>query len=237
VHVDTGNVRHWPRITRPELAVIFPNGRSKHVPADGRPLTPQDSRFYLAQWKESGKELPWVVTHKRASTTMLASLVPNEAPLLRRASLATPEAAPTKAEKTAPKDAERLHPSIMRLPETLAKPDSLARDPEELPQIAEEGEEQDDDIAFEPLPSDTLLSEKSLAYDIMKDVPEQAPVFQNLKLLMLSPSAITGEDFDHGLQIEAMYEAHMFKGPAIQVALRKSVARLAAANAGVTQAR
>ncbi|WP_245269131.1 DUF882 domain-containing protein [Rhodomicrobium udaipurense] len=237
VHVDTGNVRHWPRITRPELAVIFPNGRSKHVPSDGRPLTPQDSRFYLAQWKESGKELPWVVTHKRASTTMLASLVPNEAPLLRRASLSVPDAAPAKAEKPAPKDTERLPASIMRLPETLAKPDSLARDPEELPQIAEEGEEQDDDIAFEPLPSDTLLSEKSLAYDIMKDVPEQAPVFQNVKLLMLSPSAITGEDFDHGLQIEAMYEAHMFKGPAIQVALRKSVARLAAANAGVTQAR
>lgn len=237
VHVDTGNVRHWPRITRPELAVIFPNGRSKHVPADGRPLTPQDSRFYLAQWKESGKELPWVVTHKRASNTMLASLVPNEAPLLRRASLSVPDAAPAKAEKPAPKDAERLPASIVRLPQPLAKPDSLARDPEELPQIAEEGEEQEDDIAFEPLPSDTLLSEKSLAYDIMKDVPEQAAVFQNVKLLMLSPSAITGEDFDHGLQIEAMYEAHMFKGPAIQVALRRSVARLAAADAGVTQAR
>lgn len=240
VHVDTGNVRHWPRITRPELAVIFPGGRSQHVPADGRPLTPQDSRFYLAQWKESGKELPWVITHKRASGTMLASLVPTDAPLLRRASLSVPEAAPAapaKVEKAAPKDAERLHPSIMRLPQTLAKPDSLARDPEELPEIAEEGEEQEDDIVFEPLPSDTLLSEKSLAYDILKSETAQPPVFQNVKLLMTSPSAITGEDFEHGLQIEALYEAHVFKGPAIQVALRRSAARLAAANAGVSQAR
>ncbi len=39
VHVDTGNVRHWPSISRTELALVFPNGRSRHVPDDGRPLT------------------------------------------------------------------------------------------------------------------------------------------------------------------------------------------------------
>lgn len=42
VHVDTGRVRHWPRIKRDELALLFPNGRSKHVPRGGRRIRPSD---------------------------------------------------------------------------------------------------------------------------------------------------------------------------------------------------
>jgi uncharacterized protein YcbK (DUF882 family) len=38
VHLDTGNVRHWPRMTREQLARVFPDGRTVHIPADGRPL-------------------------------------------------------------------------------------------------------------------------------------------------------------------------------------------------------
>jgi len=38
VHMDTGNIRHWPRIPREELARIFPDGRTVHIPSDGRPL-------------------------------------------------------------------------------------------------------------------------------------------------------------------------------------------------------
>jgi uncharacterized protein YcbK (DUF882 family) len=38
VHMDTGSIRHWPRIPREELAKIFPNGRTVHIPADGTPL-------------------------------------------------------------------------------------------------------------------------------------------------------------------------------------------------------
>ena len=49
VHVDTGRVRHWPRLPRQELALLFPNGKTKHVPRDGRPITPRDSRIALAK--------------------------------------------------------------------------------------------------------------------------------------------------------------------------------------------
>ncbi|MEZ5924918.1 MAG: DUF882 domain-containing protein [Hyphomicrobiaceae bacterium] len=42
VHIDTGRVRMWPRMPRQELALLFPNGRSKFVPTDGRPITPAD---------------------------------------------------------------------------------------------------------------------------------------------------------------------------------------------------
>ena len=38
VHMDTGNIRHWPRIARSELLKIFPNGRTVHIPSDGKPL-------------------------------------------------------------------------------------------------------------------------------------------------------------------------------------------------------
>ena len=38
VHMDTGNIRHWPRIARSELIKIFPNGRTVHIPSDGKPL-------------------------------------------------------------------------------------------------------------------------------------------------------------------------------------------------------
>jgi uncharacterized protein YcbK (DUF882 family) len=42
VHIDTGRVRMWPRMPRQELALLFPNGHSQFVPADGRPITPAD---------------------------------------------------------------------------------------------------------------------------------------------------------------------------------------------------
>jgi uncharacterized protein YcbK (DUF882 family) len=38
VHLDTGKVRHWPEISRQELARVFPNGRTVHVPSDGNPM-------------------------------------------------------------------------------------------------------------------------------------------------------------------------------------------------------
>src|SRR5690606_29926022 len=38
VHLDVGGVRHWPRMSRSELAALFPDGRTLHIPSDGRPL-------------------------------------------------------------------------------------------------------------------------------------------------------------------------------------------------------
>src|SRR5262249_26384012 len=38
VHLDTGNIRHWPRMTHDQLVKLFPDGRTVHVPTDGVPL-------------------------------------------------------------------------------------------------------------------------------------------------------------------------------------------------------
>jgi uncharacterized protein YcbK (DUF882 family) len=38
VHLDVGNVRAWPRMTRQQLVKLFPDGRTAHIPSDGSPL-------------------------------------------------------------------------------------------------------------------------------------------------------------------------------------------------------
>lgn len=42
VHLDVGRVRAWPRMSRQELARIFPNGQTLHLPTDGRALPGYD---------------------------------------------------------------------------------------------------------------------------------------------------------------------------------------------------
>ncbi len=38
VHLDTGSIRHWPRMTYDQLAKVFPDGRTVHLPSNGQPL-------------------------------------------------------------------------------------------------------------------------------------------------------------------------------------------------------
>ncbi|MBB2754221.1 UNVERIFIED_ORG: uncharacterized protein YcbK (DUF882 family) [Rhizobium aethiopicum] len=52
VHLDVGNVRAWPRMSRQELARIFPNGQTMHLPADGRPLPGYNQA--VANYKKRG---------------------------------------------------------------------------------------------------------------------------------------------------------------------------------------
>jgi uncharacterized protein YcbK (DUF882 family) len=42
VHLDVGSVRAWPRMTRDQLVRLFPDGKTVHIPADGRPLPGYD---------------------------------------------------------------------------------------------------------------------------------------------------------------------------------------------------
>lgn len=38
VHMDVGGVRAWPRMSRQELVRLFPDGKTIHLPSDGKPL-------------------------------------------------------------------------------------------------------------------------------------------------------------------------------------------------------
>ena len=52
VHMDTGGVRMWPRMTREQLVRVFPDQRTVYLPSDGRPLAGYD--LALADIKKRG---------------------------------------------------------------------------------------------------------------------------------------------------------------------------------------
>nr|WP_246698990.1 DUF882 domain-containing protein [Rhizobium sp. BK491] len=60
VHLDVGGVRAWPRMSRQELARLFPNGQTLHVPADGRPLPGYD--VAVAQSKKRPSQMASKIT-------------------------------------------------------------------------------------------------------------------------------------------------------------------------------
>ncbi|WP_237154419.1 DUF882 domain-containing protein [Oryzibacter oryziterrae] len=61
VHIDVGNVRAWPRMTRTQLVSLFPDGKTAHIPADGKPLPGYQQALAEIQKKRGGQ-----------STTMMA---------------------------------------------------------------------------------------------------------------------------------------------------------------------
>ena len=65
VHLDVGSVRHWPRMTRAQLAKVFPSGRTVHVPSDGNPLP--GYQLALADLERGG-------AHRKAATPKKRSL-------------------------------------------------------------------------------------------------------------------------------------------------------------------
>lgn len=56
VHLDVGSVRHWPRMTHDQLARVFPNGRTVHIPSDGHPLS--GYALALADIEKRGSSVP-----------------------------------------------------------------------------------------------------------------------------------------------------------------------------------
>jgi uncharacterized protein YcbK (DUF882 family) len=111
VHLDVGSVRHWPRMTYDQLARVFPNGRTVHVPSNGRPLPGYalamadvqkrggaPSQLSLDAAQEAG-----VATTEKPKKTLLASLFSTPEPeedddnqtTAASASPATPAQAPS----------------------------------------------------------------------------------------------------------------------------------------------
>jgi uncharacterized protein YcbK (DUF882 family) len=42
VHIDSGDVRYWPRMNRAALARLFPDGKTVFIPSDGQPMPGYD---------------------------------------------------------------------------------------------------------------------------------------------------------------------------------------------------
>src|SRR5205085_7110069 len=54
VHMDTGGVRMWPRMTRDQLVRVFPKGKTLYIPSDGRPLPGYDAAFAAYKSRKAG---------------------------------------------------------------------------------------------------------------------------------------------------------------------------------------
>ncbi len=68
VHLDTGSVRHWPRMSRRQLAKVFPRGRTLHVPSDGKPMA--GYQYALAKYKRRKRTGgPILVASNRSSSS------------------------------------------------------------------------------------------------------------------------------------------------------------------------
>lgn len=52
VHADTGSVRAWPRMTRAQLKKVFPDGKTLHLPTDGKPLSSSGRAYAEAEWRK-----------------------------------------------------------------------------------------------------------------------------------------------------------------------------------------
>ncbi|MDX2288457.1 MAG: DUF882 domain-containing protein [Hyphomicrobiaceae bacterium] len=90
VHVDTGRVRHWPKMPRLELALLFPTGKSQHIPADGRPLSIRDVETARAEHADLAQQVaafhqfrrapqpprPVLVAERAWNTAVIASAEP-----------------------------------------------------------------------------------------------------------------------------------------------------------------
>jgi uncharacterized protein YcbK (DUF882 family) len=84
VHVDTDRVRAWPRMPRYELALLFPNARTQHKPAEGGDLTAEDVRAAKARHADAAVEVASfqeLRRRPREQPSVMAALAPGAEPV------------------------------------------------------------------------------------------------------------------------------------------------------------
>ncbi len=129
VHFDVGNVRHWPKMSRKELVALFPNGKTLHVPSDGKPLPgfEQAVAAYEARKKSGGTALALATSGGGSRTGGLLSAIFGGGADEEEESggqIAADEPAP-KAKPAKPTAVARDDGKIRVLPPELARPAEL----------------------------------------------------------------------------------------------------------------
>jgi uncharacterized protein YcbK (DUF882 family) len=220
VHVDTGRVRAWPRVPRQELAILFPSGHTKHIPADGKPITKKDFQIALANLQQKGGELPIGVKNKlrgggNAGQVILASLTEPTEPAPQQAPAAPLQAREAKPQLTfasltpfpgmgsgAPvRKAEPAEPLVQaRTQQTAAKPDAEAFKREFLGEKPAEESVSDEDVAASP------------EYD--EDHPDEESYQPFPVLPFMSDTPVAGMDMTTGAAELELAKVHvMFAEP------------------------
>jgi len=176
VHVDTGHVRMWPRIPRQELAALFPSGKSKYLPSDGKPITLKDYQLALAKGLVKNTMLasvqpatkkPEPVPEMETPRPILASYAPEPAP-------APAPVVPPPSPK--PKTAEKrfLYASIAGSSEPPRPAVGLSASPPtqfplyqsaEVVGAPEADDDHPDELSYVPFEVASLMTERSVTYN------------------------------------------------------------------------
>jgi uncharacterized protein YcbK (DUF882 family) len=132
VHLDVGNVRHWPRMSRQELVSVFPHGNTLHVPSDGKPLPGFETALasYQARKKNGGTALALASSGKSRSGGLLAAIFGGGADEEEESGGAVEAvaSAPAKATRPAKPEREVAAPGkIQVIPPELATPANIQR--------------------------------------------------------------------------------------------------------------
>lgn len=204
VHLDVGGVRHWPRLPRQELALLFPSGKTKHVPADGRPLTRKDVRIALAKLEDKGEPLPWAARQQleRAPRPILASLGPVMSGFDLRSAERAPEAGrfETASVPAAPEaGVEPAPPGGVATTSVASAPDY--------------DDDHADELYYQPFPLLPMIADTGVAsMDFSAEPPD---LLKKVHMFFADPRANLPLEFEPGLQYGELYWASRFSGRAV----------------------
>lgn len=235
VHVDTDFVRHWPRLPRQELAMLFPTRETRHLPKDGRPLTERDRRIALAALKAKD-EAPVMVARAEppsapplpapapaaapAPQPMLASLTPAPSPArlteaARRLPWLGKQEAPSQPEPAAPA-ATVLASVDLGFTAAFERPRAARMPPLDRALVSEASDvdsEHPEELSYQPYPVLALITAGMGPSDhelLALDHPEQDQV----GALLLESARRTAQRFDTRHSAEAGLNGRRFAGGA-----------------------
>ncbi|HKJ60970.1 MAG TPA: DUF882 domain-containing protein, partial [Hyphomicrobiales bacterium] len=244
VHVDTGRVRHWPRLPRKELAILFPEGHSKHIPSDGKPLTKKDFQIAFANLKKRGGTLPIAVRNKLEGTpqgeTLVASLepqpldvpLPAPAPAVQQVKPGVVLASLSPFDGIADALPERKPAAIV---EASLKPDSIEADrsfsdelssgtepnapsanipQDQISSAPEYDDDHPDELYYYPIPILPFLTETPVAEIDMGGTGEIVGL-PNAHVLFGEARQMLVNEFEPGLQYAKLYWSREFRGTAV----------------------
>ena len=188
VHMDTGSVRHWPRMSRSELARVFPDGKTMHVPSDGKPLARYNQAVaeykrrsangkLVPQSKPTAKELNFFQRLAKASRededddATVSTPAPRPVTTTKPAETPQPEAIPAPVEPEQPQFAAL--PSAVPIPVVAPRQSAIAAG---TPVAAETPVQQDEPAVEEPPIEETAESGTGTALAALSPpVPAKRP--------------------------------------------------------------
>jgi uncharacterized protein YcbK (DUF882 family) len=175
VHVDVDRVRAWPRLPRAELALLFPSGKTQHMPSDGGPLTPADVREARVKRVDLATQIAefQALRGRPKLPVQTASLTPPLPlpQLLQLPQLAQRPAPPTtlvsgaeRAKLAALAAEEPAPPRLLGAPALAERPPAEYREPHVVA-APEYDEEHPEELSYRPFPIAPLLTATASADD------------------------------------------------------------------------